>query len=216
MRPVPLEMARCLHVPGAGPPPPPVRRWPDHIVAADSPWPSGQACRSCDSRRLVPASCCRWRRLGHLHVHHLSMSSRPAWAPPRGLPRLRPRVEEDSPFFWSPWQASHCSRVRYSFPPIVIGLEGACGSSPSTTLRRPIVSSIDIVERSSTETRSSERSACTSRGCNRRASQQLSPHRRCVAELHHLLQQSVEAESKVINILTWLEGQVLPLLTKCL
>jgi hypothetical protein len=36
-----------------------------------------------------------------------------------------------------------------------------------------------------------------------------------VAELHHLLQQSVEAKSKVINILTWLEGQVLPLLAKC-
>jgi hypothetical protein len=37
-----------------------------------------------------------------------------------------------------------------------------------------------------------------------------------VAELHHLLLQSVETESKVINVLTWLEGQVLPLLAKCL
>jgi hypothetical protein len=39
LRPVPLEMARCLHVPGAGPPPPPspVRRWPGHVVAADNP-----------------------------------------------------------------------------------------------------------------------------------------------------------------------------------
>jgi hypothetical protein len=37
-----------------------------------------------------------------------------------------------------------------------------------------------------------------------------------IAELHHLLQQSVETESKVINVLTWLEGQVLPLLAKCL
>jgi hypothetical protein len=37
-----------------------------------------------------------------------------------------------------------------------------------------------------------------------------------IAELHHLLLQSVETESKVINIITWLEGQVLPLLTKCL
>jgi hypothetical protein len=37
-----------------------------------------------------------------------------------------------------------------------------------------------------------------------------------VVELHHLLLQSVETESKVINILTWLEGQVLPLLVKCL
>jgi hypothetical protein len=37
-----------------------------------------------------------------------------------------------------------------------------------------------------------------------------------IAELHHLLLQSVETESKVINVLTWLEGQVLPLLAKCL
>jgi hypothetical protein len=32
---------------------------------------------------------------------------------------------------------------------MVIGPERGCGSSPSTTLRRPIASSIDIVERSS-------------------------------------------------------------------
>jgi hypothetical protein len=37
-----------------------------------------------------------------------------------------------------------------------------------------------------------------------------------IAELHHLLLQSVETKSKVINILTRLEGQVLPLLAKCL
>jgi hypothetical protein len=37
-----------------------------------------------------------------------------------------------------------------------------------------------------------------------------------VSKLHHLLQQSVETESKVINVLTCLEGQVLPLLAKCL
>jgi hypothetical protein len=37
-----------------------------------------------------------------------------------------------------------------------------------------------------------------------------------VAVLHHLLQQSVEVESKVINVLTLLEGQILPLLEKCL
>jgi hypothetical protein len=35
-----------------------------------------------------------------------------------------------------------------------------------------------------------------------------------ITELHHLLLQTVEMESKVINILTWLEGQVLSLLTK--
>jgi hypothetical protein len=37
-----------------------------------------------------------------------------------------------------------------------------------------------------------------------------------VAKLHHLLLQSVKTESEVINILTWLEGQVLSLLAKCL
>jgi hypothetical protein len=37
-----------------------------------------------------------------------------------------------------------------------------------------------------------------------------------VAELHHPLLQSVKTESEVINVLTWLEGQVLPLLAKCL
>src|SRR6185437_12460566 len=37
-----------------------------------------------------------------------------------------------------------------------------------------------------------------------------------VAERHHLLQQSVKTESKVIDIFTWLEGQVLPLLVKCM
>uniref|UniRef100_I1QNM9 DUF4220 domain-containing protein n=1 Tax=Oryza glaberrima TaxID=4538 RepID=I1QNM9_ORYGL len=37
-----------------------------------------------------------------------------------------------------------------------------------------------------------------------------------VAVLHHLLQKSVETEGKVINILTWLEGHVLPLLAECL
>jgi hypothetical protein len=36
-----------------------------------------------------------------------------------------------------------------------------------------------------------------------------------IAKLHHLLLQSVETKSKVINVLTWHEGHVLPLLTKC-
>jgi hypothetical protein len=86
----------------------------------------------------------------------------PAWAPLRDLchlPRLRPPVEGgDSPFFPSLWQASHYSQVRCSFPPTVIGPERGCGSSPSTTLRRPIASSIDIVERSSRD--SIERAIC--------------------------------------------------------
>jgi hypothetical protein len=37
-----------------------------------------------------------------------------------------------------------------------------------------------------------------------------------ITKLHHLLLQSVETESKVINVLTWLKDQVLPLLVKCL
>jgi hypothetical protein len=37
-----------------------------------------------------------------------------------------------------------------------------------------------------------------------------------ITELHHLLLQSVKTESEVINVLTWFEGQVLPLLVKCL
>jgi hypothetical protein len=37
-----------------------------------------------------------------------------------------------------------------------------------------------------------------------------------VAELHHLILQSVKTKREVINVLTWLEGQVLPLLAKCL
>jgi hypothetical protein len=105
----------------------------------------------------------------------------PAWAPPcalRGLPPLRHRVEEDSPFFWSPWQASHCSRVRCSFPPIVIGQR-----EPVVRRRRPPRDDLSPLRSSSwrglAETRSSQRSACTSRGCNGRASQHLSPHRRC-------------------------------------
>jgi hypothetical protein len=37
-----------------------------------------------------------------------------------------------------------------------------------------------------------------------------------IAKLHHLLLQNVKTKSKVINVHTWLEGQVLPLLVKCL
>jgi hypothetical protein len=40
------------------------------------------------------------------------------------------------PLLPSHWQASHCSRVRCSFPPTVIGPERGYGSSPLTTLRR--------------------------------------------------------------------------------
>jgi hypothetical protein len=38
LRPVSLEIARCLRVLGAEPPPPPslVRRWSGHVMAVDS------------------------------------------------------------------------------------------------------------------------------------------------------------------------------------
>jgi hypothetical protein len=153
LRPMPLEITRCLRVPGAElAPPPPVRHGPGRVMAVDTPWPNGQACHSCGRRRLVPASGCRRRGA----PPRVLPSARPralAWEPPRALrdlPRLRPPVEgEDSPFFPSPWQASHCSRVRCNFPLTVKGPERGCGSSPSMTLRRPIASSIDIMERSS-------------------------------------------------------------------
>jgi hypothetical protein len=116
---------RCLHVPGAElAPPPPVRRGPGRVVAVDTPWPNGQVCHSCGRHRLVPASGCRRHRQGHLHGRY-----------PRHV--LAPR------------QASHYSRVRCSFPLTVIGPERGCGLSPSMTLRRPIASLINIVERSS-------------------------------------------------------------------
>jgi hypothetical protein len=93
LRPMPLEITRCLHVPGADlAPAPPVRRGRGRVVAVDTTWSNGQACHSCDRRRLMAASGCRRRRQGG----HLG--------------RLRPPVERgDFPFFLSPWQTSHCS-----------------------------------------------------------------------------------------------------------
>ena len=85
----------------------------------------------------------------------------------------------------------------------------------ATTLRRLIASSIVMVERSSRD--SIERAVCLYLGD---AVEELLDGSLLVvgvvAELHHLLQQSVETEGEVINILTWLESQVLPLLAKCL
>jgi hypothetical protein len=59
--PMPLEITRCLCVPGAelAPPPPPVRRGPDCVVVVDTPWCNDQAYDSCGRRHLVPASGCR-------------------------------------------------------------------------------------------------------------------------------------------------------------
>jgi hypothetical protein len=154
LRPMPLEITRCLRVPGAEPAPPPVRRGPGRVVAVDTPWSNDQACHSCGRRRFVPAAPPR--------ALPSTRPCAPAWTPPHDLcrlPRLRSPVEGgDSPFFPSPWQASHCSRVRCSFPLTVIGPERGCDSSPSTTLSRLIASSIDIVERSSRD--SIERAIC--------------------------------------------------------
>jgi hypothetical protein len=121
------------------------------------------------------------------------------------------------PLLPSPWQASHYFQVRYNFPLTVIGPERGCGSSPSTTLRQPIASLIDIVERSSRDLIERASNLLVLLG---HALEELFDGSLLVVgvvtELHHLLLQSVKTESKVINVLTWLEGQVLPLLAKCL
>jgi hypothetical protein len=51
LRPMPLEITRCLRVPGAElAPPPPVRHGPGCVVAVDTPWPNDQACHGCGER----------------------------------------------------------------------------------------------------------------------------------------------------------------------
>jgi hypothetical protein len=96
LRPMPLEITRCLRVSGVELTPPPMRRGPDRVVAIDTPWPNGQACYSCDRRHLVPASGYQ-RALPSTRLRAL------AWAPSRDLCRLRLPVEGgDSPFFPSP------------------------------------------------------------------------------------------------------------------
>jgi hypothetical protein len=108
---------------------------------------------TCVRSRVVSSSTCAMWAWPRRCCRPSPRPRAPAWVPPRallGLPRLRLSVEgEDLPFFPSPWQASHCSRVKCNFPSTVIGPERGCGSSSSTTLRRPITSSIDNVERSS-------------------------------------------------------------------
>jgi hypothetical protein len=149
LRPMSLEITRCLRVPGAEPAPPPVRHGPDCVVTVDTPWPNGQACHSCGRRRLVPASSCR-RRLRRRYRRHV-LAPRPGHlcAPFAACRACGRPSRERTPCFPSPWQASYCSRVRCNFPPTVIGPKRCCDSSSLTTLRRPIASSIDIVERSS-------------------------------------------------------------------
>jgi hypothetical protein len=183
LRPMPLEITRCFRVLGAeqDPPPPPVRRGPGRVVVVDTPWPKGQACHSYNRCHLVLTSGCRRhcrRRLCGLYPQHvLTPQPRRLRAPCAACRACGHPSRERTPFFPSPRQASHCSRVRCNFPPTVIGPERGCGSSLSTTLRRHIASSIDIMEKS-IKARSSERSACSSQGCNRRASRWLSPRHR--------------------------------------
>jgi hypothetical protein len=64
---------------------------------------------------------------------------------------------------------------------------------------------IDIVERSSRD--SIERAICLYfSGMHRKSFSTTLLAVGVVAELHYLLLQSVETKSKVINVLTWLEG----------
>jgi hypothetical protein len=98
LRPMPLEITRCLHVPGAELAPPLVRRGLGRVVAVDTHWPIGQACHSCGIRCLVSAYGCTV--VGASTGATLSTSSRPGLAPPRalrGLPRLRPSVAGEDP-----------------------------------------------------------------------------------------------------------------------
>jgi hypothetical protein len=98
LRPMLLEITRCLRVTGAELAPPTVRRGPGRVMAVDTPWSNGQACHSCGRRRLVPGVPPR--------ALPSTRPRAPAWAPPRALcrlPRLRPPVEGgESPFFPSP------------------------------------------------------------------------------------------------------------------
>jgi hypothetical protein len=131
--------------------------WPHHSYRHSlAQWPS------LSQLRLESSRASFWLPGTPLQAPPSACPRAPAWVPLcalRGLPRLRPPIEEeDSPFFSSPWQASHYSRVRYSFPPMVIGPERVCGSSSSTTLRRSIASSIGIVEWSSRD--SIDRAIC--------------------------------------------------------
>ena len=84
--------------------------------------------------------------------------------------------------------------------------EGGCGSSLSMTLRQPIASSIIMVERSSRD--SIERAVCLylSGGRIVRVLNSSLLVVSVIAERHHLLQQSVKTESKVIDVFTWLDG----------
>jgi hypothetical protein len=89
--------------------------------------------------------------------------------------------------------------VRCNFPLTVIGPERGCSSSLSTTLRRLIASSIDIVERSS---RDSIDLLVLLGDATKELLDGSLLDIGVVAKLHHLLQRSVETESKVINVLT--------------
>jgi hypothetical protein len=202
--PMPLEVARCLRVPGAelAPPPPPVRCGPGRVVAVDSPWPNGQPCRSCGRRRLVPACARRRRRAGHV------------LAPRPGLLR-------------APCSVCHAcgrlSRRRGDPPPVTLaGLPlfpsemelPANGDRPRERLRLIAVDDLEatycLLDRHRGEVqqrldRASDRLVLLGDATKELLNSSLLVIG-VITVLHHLLQQSVEAEGKVINVLTWLEG----------
>jgi hypothetical protein len=109
LRPMPLEITRCLHVPGAELAPPLVRRGLGRVVAVDTHWPIGQACHSCGIRRLVSAYGCRRHRRGRLHGRYPQHVLAPRPGASAGLARLAAlaavRRRRGPPFFLS----SHCS-----------------------------------------------------------------------------------------------------------
>jgi hypothetical protein len=110
LRLMPLEITRCLHVPGAelAPPTRPVRRGPGRVMAVDTPWPNGQACHSCGSRHLVPASGCRRHRWVASAGATLGTSLRPGLGASARLVPLATlaaaRRGRGLPFFSSPWK----------------------------------------------------------------------------------------------------------------
>jgi hypothetical protein len=111
LRPMPLEISRCLHVPGAELAPPP------HLcnVGLAASWLSTLLGPMAKLATVVAgAVSCRLLIAGGA-AEGASTSATLGTSLRPGLnasARLVPPVEGgDSPFFPSPWQASHCSRV---------------------------------------------------------------------------------------------------------
>jgi hypothetical protein len=214
LRPIPLEVARCLRVPGVelAPPPPLVRCGPGRVVAVDSPWPNGQPGRSCGRRRLVPACARRRRRLG--------ASSHPGLGASARLARLATPAAACQGGGGSPPPVTLAGLTLF---PSAVELPGN-GDRPRERLRLIAVDDLEatycLLDRHRGEVQQRlERASDLLVLLGDAAKELLNSSLLVVGVvpvLHHLLQQSVEAESKVINVLIWLEGQILPLLAKCL